>query len=202
MDAQTYKKTSNTVLYLLRRSAAHRPAMTVLLKMLWYVDYLHYGTHLASITGARYVALKRGPVLDDYKNIFERMEREGLMTQEREASQRFPETPTQYFSAVGVPDIALFKAEEIDTMEEVIATCAHRTGSSLSRLTHGTNEPWTLVWDEESEKPAPIPEVLWRWSDNLPDSTDLALAREDVSRPQVRAALEKIWAAQRAKTPS
>lgn len=204
MDTATYRKTANTVLYLLRRSAQHRPPLTVLLKMLWYVDYFHYGRNLASVTGARYVALKRGPVIDDYKGLLERMELEGMLSQERETDDRFPKSaPTQYFSATQLQDISLFTESEIDTMEKVIAECAHKTGRELSDLTHGSREPWTLVWDEENAiQGKPIPEVLWRWSDNLPDATDLMLAREDVSRPAVRAALEKIWEEQRLRSVS
>lgn len=196
-------KLKNTILYMLKRSAAHRPPLTVLLKMLWYADYAHYSEFLTSITGARYVAMKRGPVVDGYKALFDQMEQAGMLTQEKVVSARFPESPTQYYSAAVMYDAAVFEESEIDMMEAVIAACAHKTGKDLSDSTHGRGEPWTLVWDEDRSTPAkPIPEVLWRWSENLPDETDLVLAREDVGRGHVKASLAKLRSEERPLTPA
>jgi len=201
MDASKNSKLENTILYLLKRSASHRPPMTVLLKMLWFVDYSHYREFLASITGARYVAMKRGPVVDGYRAILDSMESRGLLTQEKEANAYFPDSPpTQYYSAATQPDVSQFSETELDVMENVIAECAHQTGKQLSDLTHGAREPWTLVWDDRAKSPKPIEETVWRWSENLPDESDIALARLDVRRPHVQAALQKLRAAERAET--
>jgi hypothetical protein len=189
-------KLENAILHLLKRSAAQRPPLTVLLKMLWFVDYSHYSAHLSSVTGARYVAMTRGPAVDGYKALFERMETNGQLSQEKVPSQRFPDQqPTQYYTAIAAADTSMFTETELDAMEAVIAKCAHKTGRELSAWTHEVREPWALVWDEE-HAPKHIPEVVWRWSVNLPDETDLALAREDVSRVHVRESLEKLRAEQ------
>lgn len=193
-------KLENTILYLLKRSAEHRPAMTVLLKMLWYVDLSHYRKHLASVTGAQYLAAKRGPVVEGYKALFDRMEKAGSLKHAKEANAKFPETPTQYYSAAAPADTSLFSESEIDAMEKVIAECAHQTGAALSDMTHGSREPWTLVWDASAKPAKRIPELVWRWSENLPDAADLDLARRDVRRPHVYAALEKIWETERAES--
>jgi len=193
MNNKASGKLENTILYLLKRSAEHRPAMTVLLKMLWYVDLSHYRERLTSVTGARYVAYPRGPVVEGYKALFSRMEAAGQLTQVKEANAKFPDSPTQFYSAALLPDMSGFSETEIDVMEKVIAECAHQTGTALSDMTHESREPWTLVWDGSAKPAKHIPEVVWRWSENLPDASDLALAREDVRRPQVMKALKKLW---------
>ena len=193
MSTKDSGKLENTVLYLLKRSHTQRPALTVLLKMLWYVDLSHYREQLTSVTGARYVAMPRGPVLEGYKALFIHMEKTGKLTQVKEANAKFPDTPTQFYSAALPPDVSVFSETEIDAMEKVIAECAHQSGTALSDMTHESREPWTLVWDASAKSAKRIPEVVWRWSENLPDASDLALAREDVRRPHVMKALKELW---------
>src|SRR5262245_43662639 len=140
MSALNYEKFANTVLYLLERSAPARPSLTSLLKMLWYADYWHYRKHLQPITGAQYVALERGPVPDDYKQILDRLASEDLI--ERREVQVFGKPhPKQEFVPRAEPDEASFKETELHILEEVIRHCAGKSGTDLSNETH-RDGPW------------------------------------------------------------
>ena len=66
-------KLASTVLYLLRGCSA-KLGLTSLLKMIYFADYRHFQEHLSPISGARYVAMERGPVVEDYWKVFEDLE--------------------------------------------------------------------------------------------------------------------------------
>src|SRR4051812_25045253 len=74
------EKLANAVLYVLRECPV-RPGVTGLLKMLYFADYEHYRKHLRPITGAQYVALPNGPVLNNYREYFKRLVKEGYLEQ-------------------------------------------------------------------------------------------------------------------------
>ena len=75
-------KLASTVLYLLRGCSATKPGLTSLLKMIYLADYRHFQEHLSPITGAPYVAMERGPVVQDYWKVFDDLEEQGLLRTE------------------------------------------------------------------------------------------------------------------------
>ena len=176
-------KFENTVLYLLRRCFPEQPGLTVLLKMLYFEDYEHYRHHLSPITGADYVALERGPVVDGYKALFDEMTEKGLVTL-FEATNVGHQDKTWEYRPVGDPDLSLFSSTELDVLDLVAAHHGSETGVALSEKTH-LEGPWSLVWDARDQG-RPIPYPLFRWLDNLPDESDLLEAKGQIeSRPEV-----------------
>jgi len=189
MTAQVPKemeKLTNTVLYLLRGCAPARPSTTSLLKLVWYADYEHYRKHLAPITGANYVALERGPVLDQYKQILDMLEQENVVKRIKEPVQGHPDQPKIEFVPQAAPDETVFLESEIEVLDEVIRTCGGKSGNELSERTHREG-PWSFAWNPE--RPGqPIPYVAFRWVENLPDEREAALARESVAGMEARIA--------------
>src|SRR5260370_443646 len=107
-ERKEFDKLANTVLYLLQRCAPARPSLTSLLKMLYYADYEHYRKHLSPITGAQYVALERGPVLNHYKYVFEQLESQGVVEKFEAAVQGHPDKPKIEYVPKAEPDESLF----------------------------------------------------------------------------------------------
>lgn len=172
------RKLTNTVLYLLRGCAA-RPGVTQLLKMLWFADYWHYRQHLRVITGAEYVALERGPVLDNYKSVLEGLVTTNLLSK-KEVAVEGQELPKIEYQREVEPDESVFSESEIAVLEQVIADCGPMTGLALSHRTHREG-PWLFAWDPQNVG-RKIPPALFRWMDNLPDEEELAIAKRSVLR--------------------
>jgi uncharacterized phage-associated protein len=179
---------ANVVLYLLR--GCPRPGLTKLLKLIYFVDFFHYQLHLATVSGASYVALERGPAVDGYEQAFAEMKEKGYID-----VLNVPvvghDTLKQEYVPRGEADENAFTAEERDTLDFVMATYGRKTGRNLSKLTHREWAPWKLVWDKRYPG-RPIPQALFRWVDNLADERDIEVARERAKRPGVAAALAEL----------
>jgi uncharacterized phage-associated protein len=183
-----YDKFANTVLYLLERSAPNSPGSTVLLKMLWHADYWHYRKHLRTITGGQYVAMERGPVLDGYKSLFERLEGQSAVERRDVPVYGKSKAKVEYHARMEPSEDALTEAER-ETLDEVIRECAHQSGNALSERTHREG-PWMMVYPIAPNKP--IPYSLFRWLDNVPTESDLEKAKQALDRPACQAALAEL----------
>ena len=173
-------KLEATALYLLRGCAPMRPGLTSLVKMIWFADFGHYRKHLSPITGAKYVALERGPVLHDYEVIFGRLVDEGILDKTEVDVQGHTRKKIEYIPKLQ-PDEDLFTETELDVLNEVIEECGRIPGATLSSKTDREG-PWALIWNS-SDPGRHIPYVAFRWLDNLPDEEDLEEARKVLARP-------------------
>jgi uncharacterized phage-associated protein len=177
------RKFQNTVLYLLRRCATSHPGVTSLLKMLYFADYEHYRQFLRPITGAEYVALERGPVVNDYKMLFEQLVTEGVVKKHEASVLGIKEKKIEY-RPLQEPDTSVFASTELAILDHVAEQFGSETGLALSEKTH-LEGPWSLVWDWRQPGRS-IPYMLFRWLDNLPDEADVAEARKQIAaRPKL-----------------
>lgn len=176
-------KFDNTVLYLLQRCSPSRPGVTALLKMIYFADYEHYRRNLAPITGAQYVALERGPVVDGYAEQFERMTAEGTVKLMEVTVLGVTDKKQEYRPLVE-PDVGVFSPTEIAILDSVAIQHGSETGAALSEKTH-LEGPWSIVW-HPYDRGRPIPYAMFRWFDNLPDELDIKKAKAEIeSRPEV-----------------
>jgi uncharacterized phage-associated protein len=164
---------ANTVLYLL--AGCPDAGLTKLLKLLYFADYTHYREHLTTITGATYVALERGPVLDGYEEELDSLERRGFLAI-RDVPVFGHEKPKKEYMRLGAPDPDAFNESEIATLDEVLLKYGRQSGVALSKLTHEESAPWEHVWDP-SAPGAVIPYALWRWLDNMASERDVKTAQ-------------------------
>lgn len=180
MDNKTYRKTANTVLYLLEHCREARPGVTHLLKMLWFTDYWHYQQHLRFVTGGDYVAAERGPVFAGYEPLLDRMEKEGAVAKHEVTV--FGASPKVEYEPLMDADESVFSESEARILARVVSECGTETGASLSLKTHSEG-PWPLIWDAESPSKR-IPRIALRWIENLPVENDAVKAK-------AKAALER-----------
>jgi uncharacterized phage-associated protein len=181
-----YNKFANTILYLLERSSPAHPGSTHLLKMLWYADYSHYRKHLRSITGAEYVAMERGPVLDDYKELFERLARDNVVVIEKVPVWGHPENDKVELRALMDASEAELSETERETLDQVIRECADKSGNWLSERSH-REPPWMISYPVTPN--GRIPYSLFRWIDNAPTEADLEKAKQALARPECQKVL-------------
>ena len=172
-------KLASTVLYLLKGCPV-RPGLTSLLKMIYFADYWHFYRHLSSVTGSQYVAMDRGPVIDDYWQVFESLEKQGLLKTEEVPMAGHPGNPKKEFMALVEPDEDLFSETELEVLNQVISECGQMTGSTLSHKTHQEG-PWAFIWDAK-EPSRQIPYIAFRWLANLPNERDIEEAKGIIGR--------------------
>lgn len=192
MDAKVYRKTANTVLYLLERCRDARPGVTHLLKMIWYADYWHYQQHLRFVTGGEYVAAERGPLFVGYEPLLERMETEGAVR--RHEVPVFGGSPKVEYEPLMNADESVFSGSEAEVLLRVVSECGSQTGNSLSLKTHSEG-PWPMIWDAESPSKS-IPRIALRWIENLPVDNDIvkAKAKAAIERAHVAPQVKKLLA--------
>ncbi len=184
MNAKTYRKAANTVLYLLEHCRDARPGVTHLLKMLWYADYWHYQQQLQFVTDGEYIAAERGPLFVGYEPLLEQMEKDGAI-QRHEVPVFGGAKPKIECEPLMEADEAAFSESEFRVLRRVVAECGSETGNALSLRTH-TEGPWPLIWDAESPSKR-IPRIALRWIENLPVDDDIVKgkAKAAVERPHV-----------------
>jgi len=179
-----FEKFANTVLYLLHRCAPTRPGLTALVKLVWYVDSWHYQRHLRLVTDAQYVALPNGPVLDDYKDLFNALVRRKIIAR-KSVPMLGQSHAKDEFSPVMGANKDLFLPTEIAVLEDVVCQLGNLSGWELIRRTH-SEAPWLSVWRGDAAAGRLIPRAAMRWGDNLPSDDDLVKAKRRLSRPDVK----------------
>jgi uncharacterized phage-associated protein len=184
MDNTAYRKTANTVLYLLERCRDARPGVTHLLKMMWYADYWHYQRELRFVTGGDYIAAERGPVFVGYEPLFQQMEADGALEKHEVPVFGVSRMKVEYEPLMEA-DESVFTESELRVLACVVDECGEETGNSLSNRTHSEG-PWPMIWDAESPAKR-IPRIALRWIENLPIDNDIvkAKAKEALARPNV-----------------
>jgi hypothetical protein len=118
-----------------------RLGATKLNKVLWFSDVLTYLNLNAPVTGARYVKRQFGPVPAAILPIIEELKAEGALAVR---DVEYFGKPKREFFALRLPDISAFSADEISTVDAVIAAiCERHTATSISELTH--DEAWEMA---------------------------------------------------------
>jgi uncharacterized phage-associated protein len=190
MSALNDAKFANTVLHLLHGCRDHFPGLTKLMKMLKEADFEHYRKHLRPITGAAYVALKRGPAPHGYEALLKRLVDDGAI--EVHSAPVEDSNPMAEYRPLREPNNRVFDESELDVLDDVIARCRHKSGNALSRASH-LEGPWIWAWDPYHPG-NPIPYALVRWLDNLCDEEDLAQAARAIEDSETQADLARLRA--------
>ena len=172
---------ANAVLYLLH--GCPDAGLTKLLKLLYFTDYHHYRDNLASVTGVKYVARARGPVVDRYEEEFDALERRGVLAS-REKMVLGHDKPKKEYLRLVDPDMDAFSEAELATLDHVLMKYGQDTGVALSKMTHEEALPWSFVWDPEAPGGL-IPYAMFRWLDNMADERDVATATERLQQAKV-----------------
>lgn len=168
------EKFNNTVLYLLNR-APGRPGRMHLLKMLFFADYEHYRRYLSPVTGADYVALPDGPVVNDYKQVFGDLVSQGVL-EVREVPIAGLQNKKIEYRPLRQAELSVFSQSELAILDAVVREHGSSTGVALSEKTH-RDGPWQLAFDKLNQGNR-IPYMLFRWIDNYPEEQDIELARQ------------------------
>jgi len=128
------KKFKEVLLYVLEKvGSKSNVGMTVLYKLLYFIDFDYYERFEEQLIGATYIKNHFGPTPVEFKKIVESMELKGEL--ETVKSKYFLHEQTKYLPHRG-PDISVLSAREIKHIDEVLSRLSDKNAKELSNYSH------------------------------------------------------------------
>ena len=150
------KKFKEVLLYILERVGSKpNVGMTVLYKLLYFIDFDYYEKFEEQLVGATYIKNHFGPTPVEFKKILEKMEKGGEL--ETVKSKYFQHDQTKYLPR-RQSDISVLNATEIKHIDEVLARLSDKSAAELSDYSH-KDVPWITA---EDGKPLSYESVFYR----------------------------------------
>ncbi len=140
------KKFKEVLLYVLEKvGSKSNVGMTVIYKLLYFIDFDYYEKFEEQLIGATYIKNHFGPTPVEFKKIVESMESKGEL--ETVKSKYFLHEQTKYLPR-REPDISVLNAREIKHIDEVLSRLSDKNAKDLSDYSH-LDIPWLGTKDGE-----------------------------------------------------
>ncbi len=153
------KKFKEVLLYVLEKvGSKSNVGMTVLYKLLYFIDFDYYEKFEEQLIGATYIKNHFGPTPVEFKKIVELMELKGEL--ETVKSKYFLHEQTKYLPH-REPDISVLSAMEIKHIDEVLSRLSDKSAIELSDYSH-KDVPWITA---EDGRPLSYESVFYRTKD-------------------------------------
>src|SRR3990167_7792360 len=150
------KKFKEVLLYILGKVGSKpNVGMTVLYKLLYFIDFDYYEKFEDQLVGATYIKNHFGPTPVEFKKIVESMESKGEL--ETVKSKYFLHEQTKYLPR-RESDISVLNAKEIKHIDEVLSRLSDKSATELSDYSH-RDIPWLGT---ENGKTIPYEAVFYR----------------------------------------
>ncbi len=133
------KKFKEVLLYILEKVGSKpNVGMTVLYKLLYFIDFDYYEKFEEQLIGATYIRNHFGPTPVEFTKIIERMEKGGEL--ETIKSKYFQHEQTKYLP-LRESNISELSAQEIKHIDEVLLRLSDKSATELSEYSH-KDVPW------------------------------------------------------------
>lgn len=153
------KKFKEVLLYILEKVGGKpNVGMTVLYKLLYFIDFDYYEKFEEQLVGATYIKNHFGPTPVEFKKIVETMEEKGEL--ETVKSKYFQHEQTKYLPRKK-SDISVLNAKEIKHIDEVLSRLSDKSVTELSDYSH-KDVPWITA---EDGQPLSYESVFYRTKD-------------------------------------
>lgn len=113
-----------------------KPQKTLLNKLLFYSDFLQYKNFGSSISGCRYAAIARGPVPDNFRSLFEKMEKDSFV---KIKYIEYPDGKVGEQFLLGdekLSDWQSFSEDELKTLQNVCRFFKGKTTKEVVEISH------------------------------------------------------------------
>ena len=179
MNKYYTEKFKNFVLYILLSDEYKDGGIKKLNKFLYFIDFYFYRDHEQFISGKdiQYAKAPMGPIIDNYKTIFEQMCSDGVLTQEEIRGVVFHK-PLQK------PNLSLFTSEEIDHIHNLLHNYGRLSSVELESISH-KQQPWVLT---ENNGDIIDPELALLMSDESDESEEVEVENETFKRELINLA--------------
>jgi transcriptional regulator with XRE-family HTH domain len=156
VPAEKVEKFKESLLYILGKVGGKpNVGMTVLYKLLYFIDFDYYEKYEEQLIGALYIKNHYGPTPVAFAKIVSQMEKEGAIEQVK--SKYFEHEQTKYLPHKRA-DVSEFSAREIKHIDEVLERLSDKTATELSNLSH-KDIPWIVA---EEGRPINYESVFYR----------------------------------------
>ncbi|MCX6736157.1 MAG: DUF4065 domain-containing protein [Candidatus Parcubacteria bacterium] len=156
VPAEKVEKFKESLLYILGKVGGKpNVGMTVLYKLLYFIDFDYYEKYEEQLIGALYIKNHYGPTPVAFAKIVTQMEKEGAIEQVK--SKYFEHEQTKYLPHKRA-DVSDFTAREIKHIDEVLERLSDKTATELSNLSH-KDIPWIVA---EEGRPINYESVFYR----------------------------------------
>lgn len=143
------KKFKEVLLYILEKVGSKpNVGMTVLYKLLYFIDFDYYEKFEEQLIGATYIKNHFGPTPVEFKKIIENLESKGEL--ETVKSKYFLHEQTKYLPRRQA-DISVLSAQEIKHIDEVLSRLSDKNAKELSDYSH-EDIPWLVAKDNQQIK--------------------------------------------------
>lgn len=134
--------------------------MTVIYKILYFIDFDYYEKHEEQIMGLVYLKNTHGPTPYYFDELIKEMKDKGIIEELKSKFYIYPQT--KYIINPRIePDLSILNGREIEHIDWEIARLSDLTASMLSELSH-RDVPWISA---EEGKPLDYEAVFYRTKD-------------------------------------
>ena len=133
------KKFKEVLLYILNKVGS-KPNIgeTVLYKILYFIDFDFYEKYEEQLIGATYIKNNYGPTPVEFRKIVEKMIDDGEIIKVESTYFEYPQTK---YLPVRKADLAKFKANEIELIDNILYRLSDMNASQISEYSHN-DVPW------------------------------------------------------------
>jgi len=141
------QKFREVLLYILNKvGAKENIGETVIYKLLYFIDFDFYERYEEQLIGATYIKNKYGPTPIEFVKIVEQMTAHEELMKVKSEYFNFPQTK---YLPRRKPDLAKFRANEIEVIDDVLNRLSEMNASQISAYSHG-DVPWVTTNDGEA----------------------------------------------------
>ena len=131
------EKFKNLVLFILSSEDYSDEGIKKLNKILYFIDFYFYREHEKFISGVDYAKAGRGPIINDYKLIFNQLCKDGVL------EKKGGGWPIMYEPKMKA-DITKFSPEELDHVHKLLRRYGKLSSADLESISHD-QQPWVLT---------------------------------------------------------
>jgi transcriptional regulator with XRE-family HTH domain len=140
-------KFKQVFLYVLEKTAGKpNVGMTVLYKLLYFIDFDYYEKYEKQLMGLTYIRNHHGPTPREFAKVVEGMKEHGEI--EEVKSQYFTFEQLKYLPHQRA-DLSVLGAQEIELVDSVLARYGDKSATELSNLSH-EDTPWSVAKEGEN----------------------------------------------------
>lgn len=144
---QNLEKFEQVLLYILQKIGAKpNVGMTVLYKLLYFIDFDYYEKYETQLMGLTYFKNTHGPTPREFKKVVDEMSEHDKLEQVK--STYFTLDQKKFLPRVQ-PNLALLSAQELELIDDVLDRYADKSAKQLSDMTH-RDMPWQASKDGEN----------------------------------------------------
>ena len=144
------KKFKEVLLYVLEKTVGKpNVGMTVLYKLLYFIDFDYYEKNEKQLMGLTYFKNTHGPAPREFAKVVEGMKKEGLL---EEIKSRYFQYEQKKFLPRKQADLSVLEnSDELAMINDVLARYSDKTASDISRISHN-DMPWAAAKNGEDLK--------------------------------------------------